>query len=432
MRSDPPPTSARAAAPVLGPELVIVVGGLTATAHASMMIVIPALPRFMDELGGAVFFGSAFALGMALSSSSIGRFMTNIPAGMLSEKIGRKHVIIVGALIVALFSSLSGTASNAPIFWLYRFLIGIGSAMTITVANVVATDLSTVENRGRVLGLMHGMQLIVGISTPALGGFLAEWVSLRTPFYVSGVGIVVFAIWALFRLPETRPQRIQQVARVEGGAHRRFETLGLLKDNRFLLICLLGFATFFLRGGAMTGLIPLYADQVLAMGPGMLGILFTVSSLIHGILVYPAGAASDRYGRKPMIVPAGVLVGIGIAVIPFTNDLLTFGIAFVFLLAAMGWGGQAPTAYLGDIAPEGMRGVSFGLYRTFGDAAGIVGPLIATGLADAISFQAAFLFGAVLWLGVLLAFARFAEETAGRSRRPRAQRRAHGDSEAKE
>ena len=399
----------------LKPELIVIVGGLIATAHASVMIVIPALPNFMKGLGDftiiGITFGFTVSLGIALSSSSLGRFFTNIPAGMLSERIGRKHVIVAGALIIGVFSSLSGTAPNAGVFWIYRLLIGVGSAMTITIANVVAADLSSVENRGRVLGLMHGMQLIVGIATPALGGFLAAWVSLRAPFYVSGVAVLIFAVWAFFRLPETRPPRTHQSAGAE--SRRSFGTMSLLRDPSFFIVCMIGFSTFFLRGGATTGLIPVFMIEILGQSEAVLGVLFTISSVIHGIIVYPAGAVADRIGRKPLIVPAGILVGVGVAIIPFADTLPSFIIVFILLHAAVGWGGQAPTAYLGDIAPAGMRGVSFGMYRTFGDAAGILGPIVALGLADFVSFKVAFGVGAMLWLVTIIAFWRIAQESAG-------------------
>jgi MFS transporter, DHA1 family, multidrug resistance protein len=401
---------------LLRPELIIIVGGLIATAHAAMMITIPALPTFMESLGGFFFIGVTLSLGIALASSSLGRVVTNIPAGLLSEKIGRKPVMITGAIIVAVFGSLSGIAPNAPAFWIFRLLMGVGSAMVITIANVVATDLSSVENRGRVLGMMHGMQLVVGISTPALGGFLAEYVDIRAPFYLSGGGTAVIAVWAMLRLPETRPQ----IARVAGTIAGRPRTAGawsLLKDPSFFWVCMIGFSTFYLRNGATTGLIPVYMDDILAMGPGDLGVLFTVASVIHGVIIYPAGWASDIWGRKPLIVPAGILVGIGVAAVPFMTEVTPFVITFILLHTVVGWGGQAPTAYLGDIAPDGMRGAAFGMYRTFGDAAGIVGPLIALGLAELVSYKAAFGSGALLWIITVFMFWKVAKESAGKNRK---------------
>jgi DHA1 family multidrug resistance protein-like MFS transporter len=401
---------------LLRPELIVIVGGLTATAHAAMMITIPALPTFVRELGDFWIIGASLSLGIALASASLGRFATNIPAGIMSERIGRKPIMIIGALIVALFGSLSGVAPNAPTFWLFRLLMGVGSAMVITVANVVATDLSSVDNRGRVLGMMHGMQLIVGISTPALGGFLAEYVNIRAPFYLSGGGTAVFALWALLRLPETRPH-IPGISEVIGSVSRRPKgAASLLKDPSFFWICMLGFATFYLRNGATTGLIPLYMDDILGMGPGELGILFTVASVIHGVIIYPAGWASDIWGRKPLIVPAGIFVGVGVAAVPFMTEVTPFVITFIILHAAVGWGGQAPTAYLGDIAPDGMRGASFGMYRTFGDLAGIIGPLIAMGLADYVSYTVAFGSGALIWTVTIFMFWKVAKESAGKKR----------------
>jgi MFS family permease len=347
--------------------------------------------------------------------------MTNIPAGLLSERIGRKQVIVAGALIIAVFGSLSGTAANAPMFWMYRFLIGIGSAMAITVANVVATDLSTIENRGRVIGLMHGVHLIVGMATPALGGFLAEFVDVRLPFYLSGGSIAVFAVWAAVRLPETRPRFVHQIGGTVAPSPSRQSAISLLRDPSFFLVCMIGFSTFFLRGGATTGLVPIFISDVLDAGPGLLGILFTASSIIHGVIIYPAGSAADKWGRKPIIVPAGYLVGIGIAALPFMTHTTQFVILFLVLHAVIGWGGQSPTAYLGDIAPPGMRGVSFGMYRTFGDGAGIFGPLVATALAELVSYEVAFGVGALLWTLTIAAFSAFALESAGpRARHPTA------------
>ena len=222
-----------------------------------MMIVIPVMPRFIELIGGSAFvFGVAFSIGLGFAIQGLGRFLSNIPAGVLSDRIGRKWVIIIGGLGVALFATLSGLSDSVPMFLVFRFFSGVASAMTIVVANVVAADLSTAENRGRVLGLMHGLQLVVGTGSPALGGLVGEVLGTRMPFYVSGIAVLAFALWGILRLPETRPAPGPQSA-----SHSRHSGFGsgarvLLRDPSFLMVCILGFSTFFLRGGMSTTLIP--------------------------------------------------------------------------------------------------------------------------------------------------------------------------------
>ena len=400
------------AAGKLRPELIIIVGGLISSAHASMMIVTPVMPDFIDLIGGSV-----FTLGLAFSFYGAGRFLTNIPAGALSEKVGRKWIITIGGLGVAVFATLSGVADDIPTFLAFRFLCGVASSMTIVMANVVAADLSTVDNRGRVLGLLHGMQLVVGTGSPALGGLVGELFGPRAPFYVCGVAVLLFALWGIARLPETRPapgspdagERVRHSASPRGA-------LFLLRDASFFIVCVTGFTTFFLRGGMATTLIPEFAHDVLELGPGAIGLLFTFSSLMHGALIYPAGAMADKLGRKIVIIPAGILTGVSIAALPFADALPTFVGAFALLHIAQGWGGQAPVAYVADLAPHGMRGMAIGLYRTFGDAAGFIGPVISTSLV-ALSYHVAFGFNAVLWTLSIIAFAYVAVETAGKHRK---------------
>ncbi len=407
-------------------ELVIIIGGLIASAHASMMIVIPVMPRFMELIGGG-----AYVFGLTFTLYALGRFITNIPAGALSEIIGRKWVVTVGAMGVAVFAFLSGIPEDVPLFLLFRFLSGVFSSMTIVVGNIIAADLSTVENRGRVLGLMQGMQLMVGTGSPALGGFIGELVGTRFPFYISGIAVLIFAIWAMLRLPETKSNvqsnpsnlNFQQIRsafstnQISKFLSKNFFTDAryLLRDPSFMVVCILGFSTFFLRGGMATTLIPMYADGILNMGPGAIGILFTFSSFLHGILIYPAGAIADKWGRKIIIVPAGLVVGVSIFGLPFSESVAIFVFAFILLHVGQGWGSQAPVAYVADLAPDSKRGVGIGLFRTFGDFAGIIGPTVSTGILTSISFTAAFGFNAILWTVSIIAFAFIAIETAGKN-----------------
>ena len=350
----------------------------------------------------------------------------NIPAGVMVERFGRKKILVVGAVGLGIFASLSGAATGMTLFIAARLVAGLFNGMVATTANVVVADLTTVENRGRALGLTHAVQLITGIASPAVGGLLAEVVDIRAPYYISGIGVLVFGAWALLRLPETRPgTHARGVAGAPGTTQREHASSGssfsdamaLLRSKGFMLVCLLGFAQFFTRTGASHSLIPLFADRVIGLSPGTLGLFFSGASVLHSVLVYPAGVIADRYGRKVVIVPANLALVAALVLVPFGETVLLFAFTFTLVHAAQGYGGQAPMAYLGDVAPEGSRGLSFGIWRTFGDAAGMIAPLTVTALVAAVSFEAAFIFNAAIVAIITIVFAKVAVETAGMRRR---------------
>jgi MFS family permease len=396
----------------IGLERLLIVGGVVAFAHAAMMIVIPSVPAYVDQLGG-----TAIMVGLTFAAYSLARLIMNIPAGVMSERFGRKRVLVAGALGVGLFATLSGLAPNMPLFLFYRFLTGVFSAMAITSGSVVATDLSTIANRGRVLSLIHGWHLILGIASPALGGVLADAFGNRVPFLASGVGVAALGIWALLRLPETKPIQ-EKTARQEEAPPEEStvrSAIGMLREPSFLLVALVGFLQFFTRAGAGHSLIPLMAFQVLEMSPGQLGLMFSVAAILHGGVLYPAGWVADKFGRKAVIVPAGIGAAVGLAMLPFSSTVPVFVMAFLVLQSSTGFGGQAPVAYVGDMAPPKLRGLSFGVWRTFGDLAGVIAPLVMTGLVQVFSFHVGFFFNVGLALVVTLLFARFAVESTKRT-----------------
>ena len=391
-------------------EVVAIIAGVVVMTHATMMVTVPLLPRFVTELGGSV-----LTVGLALGAYAGARLITNVPAGMLSERIGRRPVIIAGALGAGIFGSLSATAETVPVFMAYRFMLGLFSAMAITISAAAITDVTTVENRGRTLSLVSGAHLLMGIAAPGLGGIVGEFVGIRVPFYASGVPAILVGIWALVRLPETHSARAAGPREASGGRARLSwaDTRVLLANPNFLLICLIGFAQFFTRIGVGHALVPIFADQVVGIGPAQLGVFFSIAAVLHGVMVYPAGVISDRFGRKVLIVPGGLLAAASLVFYPFAGTFATFAFAFIAVHTAAGFSGGAPNAYVGDATPPGMRGLGFGIYRTFGDLAGLIAPLLLVWLATA-SFHAAFFFAAALHVGATLAFALRAVETAGK------------------
>ena len=395
---------------ILSVEWLIITGGVTATTHATVWMVIPVVPKYVESLGG-----TGLVVGLVLSSYGLARLLMNIPAGSFCERWGRKKVMLIGALGAATFGSLSGAAPNVETLLVLRALTGAFSGLAIIACSVVVMDLSSVRNRGRALSLVHGWQVIVAIASPGLGGLLADVVDVRVAFYASGSGTAIFALWAWLRLPETKPKLLSALpASGSSGWEETRGNLRLLFGNRgFTLMCLMNFAMFFTRVGSNSSLIPLMAHDNLGWTPGQLGLLLSSVGLLNLATLYPSGALADRLGRKPIMVPAFLMVSVGLFLLPFGEGPVLFIVAFYIMHGASGFGSQAPVAYIGDVTPPHLRGLSFGVFRTVGDLAFVIAPIATTGLAQAFSFFAGFYLNAFLVLAAILLVARFAEETAG-------------------
>ncbi len=391
-------------------EILVIVSGMVALAQATNGFTVPAMPKMVQLLGGGT-----LAVGLTVSIYSVSRMFANIPSGLLVERIGRRKTLICGAGITALSASLSGVAPNIPVLLILRLATGAGAAMTITAGFVAITDISLSSHRARSLGVVQGWQFFAGVGGPALGGFLAEYSGIRAPFLASGLGVGLLAAYAYWRLPETKGWGEVELVRESRSAWAGVRELA--SNANYLLICLVGFTLFFTRFGLTQTLIPIFAYDELNWSPGQLGLLFSLGAILNGAIIFPSAFLADRYGRKVTIVPSGFLTIVGLVMLAFSAQSEVFIPAYLVMIVATSFGSSAPVAYLGDIVPSTSRGLATGMYRTVGDAAGVIGPVLTTSLAYQWSFGAGFLVSAVIALVSYSLFGFFASEP-GRSRSP--------------
>jgi MFS family permease len=190
--------------------------------------------------------------------------------------------------------------------------------------------------------------------------------------------------------------------------------LSLLARPDFLLVCLLSMSIFLTRTGGRLTLLPLMGENRLGMSPGGLGLVFTLMTVLNLVTLAPAGTMIDRLGRKAVIVPSALVTGAALVLFALSGQVWMFVLAAVIHGLGTGIVGPAPAAYAADIAPPEMRGVTMGLYRTFGDAGFVIGPVLLGSLADLTTFGWALTFDAAVLVGIALLFALFARETLRR------------------
>ena len=365
---------------------------------------VPSLPLYAETFGVSV-----TAIGMAVGIYGLARFVVALPAGQLSDGLGRRPTIALGGLISGLGQLWCAVATSYPEFLAARFVAGFGAGLIVTTGHVVLADISTPARRGRMLGLYQGTFIFaVGIG-PLPGGLLAEHFGLTAPFVGTGVASLIAMAIAWWAVPETRElsKRSSPAAMPPFATQFRL----IMQHIGYLLVCLIGFVQAFVRTGALFSIVPLFAVSAFSMSPGEVGAAMVVGSFAGLAAAYPAGALADWYGRKAVIVPSAILTGLTMVLFCYAPGYWWFAGAFVLWGICASISGVAPAAYAGDTAPQGMNAAAMSTFRMMMDAGYVLGPF-ALGLAvDLVSSEFALLVSAVMMVLSGLAFAIWAPET---------------------
>lgn len=161
-------------------------------------IVVPILGLYAEDFGA-----SATTVGLLVASFSAAQFVASPILGRLSDRRGRRPLIIASLFGTAIGSLLTGLAGSLALLFLGRIVDGASGA-SVAVARAAAADIAEPDERPRLFGLLGaalGLGFVLG---PALGG-LAAAVDHRLPFFVAAAIAATNAVVAIFRLPETRP-----------------------------------------------------------------------------------------------------------------------------------------------------------------------------------------------------------------------------------
>ena len=382
-------------------EQLIAICISTVLVMAGQGIVSPILPLYADSFGV-----STALVGATVTAFGLARLLTNVPAGIVADRSGRRKLLIGGPLVTALGMFGSGLANTIWVLLAFRFVAGLGSALYMTGATIYLLDIASAEQRGRFIAANQGA-LLVGVGFgPALGGLIADRYGLSMPFYVVAGASVLTAIYSLFRLPETRSAAQSKAAQNTIGEQP--SRWALLRSNDFLLVGLVTIGVFSVRAGVRQTLVPLQLSESFGLEVDQLGVLFTALGVIGVVLIWPAGAATDRFGRKTIIVPTAALIAVGIGIVAVADSLPVFIIGLTMSAFGSSITGPAPAAYVAELVTEDQRGAAMGLYRTFGDIGVVVSPVLSGLLADAVSISFAIGVNAVFVGVAAAAFLLFA------------------------
>jgi MFS family permease len=387
-------------------ESLYLICGLVALTQASWGLVVPVLPVYAHQFGA-----TAAQLGVLVSSFSVARILVNIPAGMLADRVNRRTVVLVAVAAVGAVLAATAAAQNLPMLIVMRLLLGLAGGVAITVGQSLLADLTDGSSRGQAMATLQAFQLGGTSLGPALGGVTAGLFGPRASYLLAGAVALLMAGWASVRLPAA-PVREEY----EGSTRRWRGMIGLFADRSYLAACLIGFTVFFIRFGGQQTLLALIAYTWIHLSTSAFGITLGVLAVVNMGMVGIVGRLSDR-SRKIPIVCSLLATGIGYVGFSFAHWPAVFFLAFAVVGLANGLSGSVPAAYCADVVPARLRGSGIGIYRTFGDLGGLVGPVALGVLIDRSGLSTASIATAAVSIVSAIVFALLAQETVGRRAR---------------
>jgi DHA1 family multidrug resistance protein-like MFS transporter len=378
--------------------------------YMGMGQVSPILPLYARQFGVNITMIGLIVTGFAIASAIV-----DIPAGRIAEILGRRPTLIAGPIILAAGSLGCAIVSDYWLLLACRFVQGAGSALYATAAMIMLADISELRNRGLYMSLYMGSAWVGFGLGPLSGGLIAQFLGLQAVFYVYAFFCLLAAVWAYFRLPETRPPKAAPAADTDGDEKAAapattLDTKALFSDPNFILICVVVFFIFFTSNGSRSQIFPLLAHDRLGLNPAQIGTAMTVIAVVNIIVLLIFSRLSDRVGRKPLILPGCILMAVSLVLLVLSTDYWLLILSCVLMGAGIGVAGPTPGAYVGDILTGQKFSTGMGIFRFVSDMGLVVGPVFLGWLSDLNGYDLALLVNCALLLAAAITFHFAAKE----------------------
>lgn len=365
--------------------LLVVVNALVGGTIGQERTVLPLLARDTFGLTG---FATAMTFVLAFG---ITKAFTNLAAGALADRFGRKPVLVAGWIVGLPVPLLIILAPSWAWVVAANALLGVNQGLTWSTTVIMKVDLVGPVRRGLATGINEAAGYGAVAVTALVTGWIAAEYGLRPGPFLLGFAYIVIGLGvSAVLVKETRghvEHEQRMIERPDAPSWREVFWRTTLRDRSLSAASQAGLVNN-LNDGMAWGLLPLhYAASGLSLGE--IGILAAIYPAIWAIAQVGTGGLSDRIGRKPLIVGGMLLQAGAIAVIAVASS---FGVWFVAAgLLGLGTAMVYPTllAAVADVADPVWRGSAIGVYRLWRDLGFAFGALLAGVAADRLGISAA-------------------------------------------
>lgn len=343
----------------------------------SQSMLIPIVPLYV--VGFDISYG---LVGVVLACTGLGMLLSDVPAGLLTRRLGTRWTMVSGVFTVIFFTTALFWAGSIPEVIAYRLLAGFGMALYSVSRHAYMAENIMLDSRGKAIALFGGINRVGRFAGPALGGVLATAYGLRMPFLLVGA-IEIVALMAIIFFVKSEDVSTPEDTMVDpSGRQVFFETL----KTQYRVLATAGSGQLFaqmIRAGRAI-IIPLYAADVIGLDVRAIGLIISIAAAIDMLLFYPTGIIMDRYGRKYAIIPSFFFQAVGMFLVPFTGSFLELMGAATLIGFGNGLGSGVMMTLGADLAPEDSRGEFLGIWRLIGDSGFTGAPLLVGSIAGLI------------------------------------------------
>jgi DHA1 family tetracycline resistance protein-like MFS transporter len=349
-------------------------------------MIIPILPFHPETVEAG-----ALALGFLIGSFSLMQFIFSPLLGRLSDKVGRRPVILISILSSVLSFILFALADSFLLLLLSR--ITAGMATESAVAQAYISDITTEKDRAKGMGKVgaaNGAGFIIG---PALGGFLSVY-GLSTLGFAAAALTGVNLLFAFFFLPESKGKTISSIQTNSDGYWRRLAK-AIAKPLIGAVFVILFFITF--AFSAVPVVVPLLGIAFFGFTELEMSYFFmyigVVQIVLQGVLI---GRMARRWGEENLIVFGSLLMALGMLFMSLFPSIVVFFGSITLISSGIGTLNTVLPSFISKRSPADEQGGMLGVAQSVGSIARIPGPLVGGFVAEFAGLNAAFLLSSAL------------------------------------
>ncbi len=366
------------------PSGIWVLGFVSMFMDISSEMIHALLPVYLVTVLGA----SATAVGAIEGIAEATASITKVFSGALSDWLGRRKLLVVlGYGLAAFTKPVFPLAPSIGWLVLARFVDRVGKGIRGAPRDALLADIAPAHLRGASFGLRQALDTIGAFVGPLLAVALMWFTANRfqTVFWVAVVP--AFVSLALLIVAVREPARAKAARAVKNPLHWR--ELARLGRPFWLVISL---ATVFTLARFSEAFLLLRAQQA-GLSVALVPLVLVVMNIVYAAAAYPAGAASDRHGRRGVLLIGILLLVVADLVLAMSSGLWGVGVGVALWGLHMAFTQGLFAAWVADTAPAELRGTAFGMYNLVTGVALLLASLVAGVLWDQVGSQATFAVG---------------------------------------